>query len=731
MGIFANIKPMPRKKKAKKMKMKSGSMKTVFAVLLVLLGIIALVSIFVNTGSILSLINTFQFGLLGYGALFLPFIVILLALLMFENLDNPLVDLRVLMGLVLMAVSTSSFFGSVASEQAGGFIGSRISAFLIDGLTVVGAVIVAIFGVGLSLIFIFDISFDQILAFVKEKAGNAKIPSFKSQVLPGPVINGLVDTDEEEEETALEVQKSPVDKIEVKEEPTFEVVQTSMEPLDTKSPKHSHGTVPVLSASTVSGLPYTDKVWEYPPLDLLQDGNGVPADRGDVKQRAATIERTLSQFGIKARVAEMNFGPAVTQYALEFTSVNKIAKVTNLQNDIALALASPTGSVRVEAPIAGKSLIGIEVPNISTALVNFKTMMVSDVMKSAKSKLTASLGLNVAGLPCVADIAKMPHMLVAGSTGSGKSVFIHSVLFSLLYRCSPAECKFILVDPKRVELTNYNDIPHLLVPVITDAEKAPNAFKWAVSEMERRYKLFENAKVRNLNAYNELSGFQALPNIVIIVDELAELMALAPQEMEKSIARLAQLSRATGIHLLLATQSPRVDVITGLIKANIPTRISFMVSSQVESRIIIDSVGAEKLLGKGDMLYVPPETSKPVRIQGVYVSDKEINNLVTFLKNSGIKPEYKEEVLQAKETKLDISESTDELFDEAVKIITLSDKASASLLQRKLSIGYARAARLLDELEARGIVGAADGSKPRDVLVRDAESVINSAHDPE
>lgn len=719
---------MPRRKKVKKMKMKSGSAKTLLAVLLILAGILSLISLFVTEGTLLSIINSIQFSVLGYGSFLLPFIIILLALLLFDNIESPFVDFRVLFGLILLTVCTVSFLGSVSKEGFGGLIGAQIGTFLIDGLTVVGAILVSFFGVLLSFILVFDISFDQILGFVKARAAKVSLP--KTQLKP-VVINGADTnvTEDDDDDGALEVQKDATEKIVVKEEPTFEVVQTSMEPLDTKAVKHSSHLGIHDSRASVPTLPYADRVWEYPPIDILNDGSGVPADRGDVKQRAAIIEKTLASFGIKARVAEMNFGPAVTQYALEFTSVNKIAKVTNLQNDIALALASPTGSVRIEAPIPGKSMIGIEVPNLSTAIVNFKSMITSDIMKSAKSKLTVSLGHNVSGQPCVADISKMPHMLVAGATGSGKSVFIHSVLFSLLYRCSPAECKFILVDPKRVELINYNDIPHLLVPVITDAEKAPTAFKWAVAEMERRYKLFENAKVRNLNAYNELSGFQALPYIVIIVDELAELMALAPQEMEKSIARLAQLSRATGIHLLLATQSPRVDVITGLIKANIPTRVSFSVSSQVESRIIIDTVGSEKLLGKGDMLYVPPETSKPVRIQGVFVSDKEISNLVTFLKNSGIKPEYKEEVLQPREVKADINESTDELFDEAVKIITMSDKASASLLQRKLSIGYARAARLLDELEARGIVGAADGSKPRDVLVRNPDAVLNSAHD--
>jgi len=725
-SVFDNIGLMPRgRKKSLKFKIKSDSLKSVLGVIFLAASGLSLISLVTDNGSLLSIVHDIQLSVLGYGSIFLPFIFILISLLLFRFLKWKFVDFRVLFGLLIATLAISSLSSIFFSEEAGGFVGLNVSEMLRGSVTIFGGVLLLLCALLISAVLVFDVSFEQMFGFLSKTKDNFKtkfsfLPSFQkesSSVFPRGANIG--NSSSEDEDSNGEVYERPKRK-----GPFLEVIPSASEPLDVRDGGSFNG-----RRSSPQNLPYTDKVWEYPPIELLSEPSSMAADRGDVNARKQVIEKTLASFGIKTRVAETNFGPAVTQYALEITSVTKIAKVTNLQNDIALALASPTGSVRIEAPIPGKSLIGIEVPNFSTAIVSFKGMVTSDIMKASKSKLTITLGHNVAGQPCIADISKMPHILIAGSTGSGKSVFLHSILFSLLYRCSPAECKFILVDPKRVELVNYNDIPHLLVPVITDVEKAPMAFKWAVSEMERRYKLFENAKVRNISAYNELSGFQALPYIVIIVDELAELMALAPGEMEKAICRLAQLSRATGVHLILSTQSPRVDVITGLIKANIPTRVAFSVASQIESRIIIDTIGSEKLLGKGDMLYVPPETSKPVRIQGVFISDKEINNLVTFLKGSGVRPEYKEEVVKPVAPKNSIMESSDELFEEAVKIVSASDRASASLLQRKLSIGYARAARLLDELEAKGIVGAADGSKPRDVLIRNPESMLTPAEE--
>ena len=375
-------------------------------------------------------------------------------------------------------------------------------------------------------------------------------------------------------------------------------------------------------------------------------------------------------------------------------------------------------------------MIGIELPNKAPEFVPLKRMMESDVLINHPSKLAIALGLDVSGQPVVADLAKMPHILIAGQTGSGKSVAINTVLNTLLFRAAPSEVKLILVDPKRVELTGYNNVPHLLAPVIVEPEKVVSALRWIMTEMDRRYKIFAQAGARNIDSYNEMSGFQALPFIVLVIDELADIMLFAPAEVEDTITRIAQMSRATGIHMILATQRPSVDVITGLIKANIPSRMAFAVSSQVDSRVILDTQGAEKLLGKGDMLYLPPEQAKPVRIQGAYVSDKEVNALVSFLKNQGVGPQYTEEVTSMPKlgsgNVVGIGGNVDELFADAVRAICQYDRASASLLQRRLSIGYARAARIVDQLEAAGVIGPQEGSKPREVLISDAEAFLSS-----
>jgi len=486
-------------------------------------------------------------------------------------------------------------------------------------------------------------------------------------------------------------------------------------------------------AQVVANVPgATASVWRYPSLSLLSDSAGGTADRGDVKQNADTIEQTLDSFGIKARVAEINYGPAVTQYALEIALGTKLARITTLQNDLALALAAPTGQIRVEAPIPGRNLVGIEVPNRAPEFVSLKTMLNHKLVKQHKSKLAVGLGLNVAGEPVVVDIEDMPHVLIAGATGSGKSVCINDFLCTMLFRASPEEVKLILVDPKRVELTGYNGIPHLLTPVIVNPVQVVSALKWAMAEMERRYKVFAEVGARNIMAYNEQSGFQAMPYIVIVIDELADIILFSPSQVEEAITRLAQMSRATGIHLVVSTQRPSTDVITGLIKANIPCRIAFNVTSMVDSRVILDMPGAEKLLGRGDMLFIPPSQAKPTRIQGAFVSDREIDGLIKYLKTAGVTPEYNEAVTEKYQAgKAGAGTMTDEmgkevdpLFEEAVKVVTQYDKASASLMQRRLSIGYARAARILDQLHHHGVVGAPEGSKPREVLIKNAEEVL-------
>jgi S-DNA-T family DNA segregation ATPase FtsK/SpoIIIE len=489
----------------------------------------------------------------------------------------------------------------------------------------------------------------------------------------------------------------------------------------------------ILEQKLVTNVPGEDRLWKYPPLDLLSSVDLGKADRGDVKGNAATIEQTLESFGIDANVVEVNLGPAVTQYALEVSLGTKLSKITALERDLALSLAAPTGTIRIEAPIPGRSLVGIELPNRSPEFVGLKKILESDVMKNAKSKLTVALGLDVSGKTVVADLGKMPHVLIAGQTGSGKSVAINTFLCTILFRASPSEVKFILVDPKRVELTGYNNIPHLLTPVITEPDKVLSALRWLMAEMDRRYKQFAQAGVRNIESFNEMSGFQALPYILLFIDELADIMLFSPVEVEDAITRIAQMSRATGIHMVLSTQRPSVDVITGLIKANIPARIAFAVSSQVDSRVILDVQGAEKLLGRGDMLYLPPDQAKPIRIQGAFLSDRDINSLVSFLKNQGVSPQYTEEVTSMPKPGsvhlpgVSGAEGFDEYFTKALEIVVQYERASASLLQRKLSVGYARAAKILDQLEEAGVISPADPSNPskyRDVLIKSPEEIL-------
>ena len=474
--------------------------------------------------------------------------------------------------------------------------------------------------------------------------------------------------------------------------------------------------------------------WVYPPEEILSDGPGDKADRGDVRENAQIIEKTLDSFGIQSKVVEVNKGPAITQYALRLPLGTKVSKVTSLSSDLAMVLQAQTGQVRIEAPIPGRDLVGIELPNRGLEFVTLKRMLTSGPMHKAKSKLAVALGLDVSGNETVADIGKMPHVLVAGTTGSGKSVLINSWICSVLFRTRPDEVRLILVDPKRVELTGYNGVPHLLTPVIVEPDKILSSLRWAMDEMEKRYKQFAEVGVRNIDGFNEMSGFQAMPYIIILIDELADLMAYAAVEVEDAICRLAQMARATGIHLVLATQRPSVDVITGLIKANIPCRIAFNVSSMIDSRVIIDTPGAEKLLGRGDMLYVPPDQSKPSRIQGTYVSEQEVRRVVEFHCEKNAPVHYTEEVLSQTSTGwkkgraagAGSEDGKDPLFGDALTLICQYDKASASLLQRRLKLGYARAARIMDQLEEAGIIGPGEGAKPRDVLVKSPEDYYAS-----
>lgn len=464
------------------------------------------------------------------------------------------------------------------------------------------------------------------------------------------------------------------------------------------------------------------------PVKLLNANDDKPKS-GDIENCKTVIHDTLESFGIDVEMDEVSVGPMVTQYTLRPAQGVKLTQITTLHNDIALALAAHP--IRIEAPIPGKALVGIEVPNKAAAVVSLRELVDSKKFKQAKGDLAIALGKAVSGKPYYAALETMPHVLIAGATGSGKSVCINGLIVSLLYQHTPDTLRFIMVDPKRVELTVYNDIPHLLTPVITDVEKTINALKWTVAEMDRRYELLSRIGKRNIKTYNEsVPEDEKLPYIVFIIDELADLMSVAASSVEAAIVRLAQMSRAVGIHLVLATQRPSVNVITGLIKANMPARIAFSVASLIDSRTILDFAGAEKLLGRGDMLYLDATLSKPTRLQGAFVDDGDIENIVEYLRNQG-DPDYDNDVTEkpargaggGSSAFIDGDEDSDELLPEAKEVILEAGKASASMLQRRLRVGYARAARILDILEEEGFIGPADGSKPREVLVSSEEDI--------
>jgi DNA segregation ATPase FtsK/SpoIIIE, S-DNA-T family len=463
--------------------------------------------------------------------------------------------------------------------------------------------------------------------------------------------------------------------------------------------------------------------FKLPPLSLLEDETGKPVI-GDINANVNIIKKTFENFGLEVEMADVNVGPTVTQFTLKPATGVKLSRIIALQNDLSLALAAHP--LRIEAPIPGRSLVGIEVPNKKVAIVRLKNFLSTEEFQNNHSFLTVAVGRDVSGRAIFSDIARMPHLLVAGATGSGKSVCIHSLISSLLYKNSPETLRLILIDPKRVELTFYNDIPHLLTPVVVEPSKAVNTLKWAVNEMDSRYRTLEESSVKDIISYNKKNNGEVMPYIVIIIDELADLMAAYGREMEGAIVRLAQMARAVGIHLIVSTQRPSVEVITGLIKANITSRIAFQVASQVDSRTILDMSGAEKLLGSGDMLYLSGDSSKPRRIQGVFMSEKEVKKITKFLKQDNESDiQYDENVLNAQDKKVGkFGEGVidDELYEEAESTVIEMGKASASLLQRRLRIGYSRAARLLDLLEENGVVGPADGAKPREVFMEKGAS---------
>jgi S-DNA-T family DNA segregation ATPase FtsK/SpoIIIE len=708
-----------KKRQAIRLKMRTDTTYSIVAVFLILLGLLVLIS-FTGQGQVLIFINDLLSLKFGLAMLFLPFVFISAGLVMIRS-KHAWSKPTILLGTLLLMLGT---LGTAKSGQVGVNLFANFARLFTN--TGAYAFFSAIFLIGLLilsqssllelvelLVKMFkkrnqdkkdkkDIFADQVSEKEISRAKGFSIPNFgfglnkDKDLKKGASFNEAIEQDNSSAKAIME-----------------DEIKKQMSP---------SGNLEDQEALNNSSAPM---VWEYPPLSILSQKSGGKADRGDVKGNASIIENTLDSFGIKAKVVEYNPGPAVTQYALDISKGTRLSKITALSTDLALALSAPTGQIRIEAPIPGRNLVGVEVPNRSAEYVTLKTMLSSPQMKKHKSKLAVALGIDVAGNPSIVDIAAMPHLLIAGSTGSGKSVCINSFMCSILFRATPEEVKFILVDPKRVELTGYSDIPHLLTPVIVEPNKVVSALKWACQTMDKRYKMLAEVGVKNINDYNELAGLASMPNIVIVIDELADVMLFAPAEVEESITRIAQMARAVGIHLVLATQRPSVDVLTGLIKANVPTRIAFNVTSMTDSRVILDTPGAEKLLGRGDMLFQAPDKPKPTRVQGTYVGADEAKSLTDFLKSQGQKPHYEEEILNKYQSNKVSGGGTagsdsegndiDDKCEAAARLFLTADKASSSLIQRRLSVGYARAARILDQLYEIGLVGPPDGSKPRDV----------------
>jgi S-DNA-T family DNA segregation ATPase FtsK/SpoIIIE len=521
----------------------------------------------------------------------------------------------------------------------------------------------------------------------------------------------------------VQVPESPQIKVQFPSEPFAKPAHEPprMPSVPTKPVKGVPGEAEPDDVMKLDFTPVVEDPYEIPPMSLLDLPKNGPARVGvnAVKSNARKLEQTFESFGVQVKVINAQIGPTVTQYEVQPAVGVKVSKIVNLSDDIALALAAK--DIRIEAPIPGKSAVGIEVPNSEVAVVTLREVLETPEFLQSDNKLSVVLGRDISGQPIVGNLAKMPHVLVAGATGSGKSVCVNGIITSILYKAKPSEVKFIMVDPKMVELNVYNGIPHLMAPVVTDPRRAAYALKKVVAEMEHRYELFSKTGMRNMDGYNAMmveKGAQPLPYIVVIVDELADLMMVAPGDVEDAICRLAQMARAAGIHMIIATQRPSVDVITGVIKANIPSRIAFAVSSQVDSRTILDGSGAEKLLGRGDMLYLPVGASKPVRVQGAFLSDSEVERVVSYAKAQG-EANYTVDLSgpSAEDEKGQGDEDLDDLFYDAVTLIAETQQASVSLLQRKLKVGYARAARLVDQMEDRGFVGPFEGSKPREVRV--------------
>ncbi|MES2224746.1 MAG: DNA translocase FtsK 4TM domain-containing protein [Patescibacteria group bacterium] len=707
-------------KKSNNQKAPSTTNHVVIGLLLILVGLIA-VGGFINAAGVGGfLVAQGSYLLLGSGKYLIPIALITGGILVIRkrSLEASIREIiTATVGLLSLLTLLALYDGTM-----GGIVGRLLATPLLGAFDTVFSAIILLFVSITSFILFFDRTPNLFPFF--SRIGNKVAGLFGRR-------EGVEVETYEEEESYEEEEESPAPKkvaAAVAEKPAAPKEMVISDPSENELP------IDIKKHSASFGT-YTP-----PPLSLLEGDRG-KANVGDVKANANIIRRTLSNFGIEVEMDEVTIGPTVTRYALKPAQGVKLSRIVGLQNDMALALAAHP--IRIEAPIPGKSLVGIEIPNKTKATVGLANLIADPAFSQEKKPLMVALGRNIAGKPVIKSIAKMPHLLIAGTTGSGKSVTIHAIISSLLYRHGPDDLRFIFVDPKRVELTLYNSIPHLLTPVITEPKKAILALKWAATEMNRRYDILEGESVRDIDSYHKLyekelqkpdTTQDRMPYIVIIIDELADIMQAYPRELEAAIVRLAQMSRAVGIHLILSTQRPEVNVITGLIKANVPSRIALRVPTGIDSRTILDATGAEKLLGQGDMLAVVGGDSQAERIQSAFITEDEVKNVVKYLKNA-----FKDDVRDTIElsgtvggggekvmfgTDLEDAEE-DELYEEARMCVVEAGKASTSYIQRKLKVGYARAARLIDMLEERGIVGPADGAKPRDILVGGMKDAVS------
>jgi len=699
----------------------SETLRGVWAILSLALAIFFLLAWFGYAGVLGTTLYVWLSALFGVGYVLVPVSFILFAFVLFRSIDHKEIGGLKIFGTLIFFLASLGFVETLFPDR-GGLIGKLISAPLTYAIDTVATTIALLTLIVVALLIAFDAHPQR--AF----------PTFARMMGKAPEEDDDEDNlleEDEEASIALDTARAQ-EQAQDNDEPEVPVVPKAPGIFSFGSDGDSEPAVFNFAAGG-SGT------YSPPPLTLLQKDKGKPSV-GDVKANANTIKRTLQNFGINVEMDEVSIGPTVTRYAVKPAEGVRLAKIVSLQSNLELALAATP--IRIEAPIPGKSLVGVEVPNNTKSTLGLASVFSDSEFQNSDKPLLVALGRDIAGKPHYANIAKMPHLLIAGATGAGKSVTVHDIVLSLLYRKGPRELRFLMVDPKRVELTVYNDIPHLLTPVITEPKKAILALKWLAKEMDRRYDILETEKVRDIGSYHanifdpamsakkddDTDTPEPMPYIVAIIDELSDLMQAYPRELESAIVRLAQMSRAVGIHLVLSTQRPSVQVITGLIKANIPARLALQVSSQIDSRTILDMGGAEKLLGAGDMLYLSGEMSKPRRIQAPYVSEEEVKKVVKYIIDAHIDelPDEIDLTEVGHETSIFSSavgsdDDDDDLYEEARRVVTEAGKGSTSYLQRKLRVGYARAARLMDMLEERGVVGAAEGSKPREVFNDDAD----------